>query len=136
MKDRPYNRTGRSQKDSSVIWVERKNGTTTVTRVDYGTGERAPGCVKNQKPGKEKHSLSNGVCGGPAALAEAKAMDRKLGVADKVQYRDIGNGAYAAVYSDYKAENAWMRAHGRVRMHGGCGDPVPGDFKGKLPGEF
>ena len=120
---------------SAVFWTERRNGKSTTVRVDYATGECAKAKLEYARK-REIVSLSNGICGGRAALAEAKEMDRRLGVSDKIEYRPMGNGAYAAVFANPKDKNAWMRANRRVDFNAGYGDPCPGDFRNKYPQEY
>ena len=121
-----------------VVWVEKsKTGDKRVTRVDYATGKRDV-LYDSPKPMVERgvKSASNGVIGGKKALAEAKALDAKLGVSDKIEYRPMGNGAYVANYDSIGNYDKWMFAHKRVNHDAGCGTPCPGDFKGQFPGEF
>lgn len=100
-------------------------------------GDKHPDLKSYRRRGEVEHvSYSNGVIGGKSALDAAVAMDVKLGVADKIAYRPIGNGAYAAVFSSAKEKAKWMKAHKRVDTNGGYGDPCPGDFRRNTPGEF
>ena len=122
----------------TVIWNERRaDGTRSIVRKDYeqGTEEVIASTGPNRFP-KGVQSLSNGIIGGEAKLEEAKELDRKLGVADRVEYIPQGNGAYRADYKSVGDYEKWMRAHKRVNLNAGCGTPCPGDFWKDAQPEF
>lgn len=121
----------------AVVWIERRDGMKTVTRVDY-EADTVEVLSASPKASIKRgvRSISNGVAGGPKVLADAKALDARLGVSDLIEYCPTGKGGYEAVYKSVGDFDRWMRKHKRVNRHAGCGTPCPGDFKGQIPGEF
>ena len=121
----------------SYIIVERRGGDVKVTRWSGGDKSVLSGAQRNPRRAVSPiESVSNGVCGGKAVLANAKAMDTKLGVADRIDYQPVGSGAYKAVFKNAADRSAWLRAHKRVDHNAGYSEPCPGDFRNMYAGEF
>ena len=126
-----------------VIWIERRNGTTTVTAVDYESGKRQR--LSRHVVGKEPQrqlSKSNGLVGTAATLRAQQKLDAQLGV--PINYVEthrkvnkFGNTvcAWRAEFNDRAHKNQWLRAHKRVDLDASYGDPTPGDFAGRYPQE-
>lgn len=121
----------------AVIWRERRaDGTEEVVRYDFEAGTAE---LLSEPPpaAKTRHnSQSNGIVGGPDALARAKAMDQKLGVADRIRYVPRGAGRYDAKFNNMTDRRAWLRAHKRIDFDAGYGDAAPGDYRRNTPPEF
>jgi hypothetical protein len=127
----------------AVIWIERKNGVRTVTRVDYETGDKKS--VGRYVAGKEPQrqlSRSNGIVGTLATLRAAQKRDAELGVSinyvkthEKVGADGKKRCAWRAEFDSRSHKNNWLRKNERVDFDAGYSDPCPGDFADRYPHE-
>lgn len=126
-----------------VVWIERKNGVKTVTRVDYDSGKKS--VLMKHVVGKEPQrqlSRSNGIVGTEATLRAAMKRDAVLGVSinyvkthEKIGPNGVKKCAWRAEFGRRSEKNQWLRAHQRVDLDAGYRDPCPGDFRGNYPVE-
>lgn len=125
--------------------IDRRGGECNVRLVDYKTGEVIASSAMVRAASSPQMSRSNGIVGTKYTLKKAQKLDAELGVADAVRYvkthetlnrRGHCVAAYAAEFASRADKNRWLRAHKRVDLDAGYGDPSPGTFRDRMPHEF
>jgi hypothetical protein len=129
----------------AVLWIERRNGSTTVTRVEYETDKREVlgRRVVGQKAGEVQLSRSNGIIGTKADLRKQMKIDAERGVPIRYVQTHASHGpdgqptfAWRAEFLSPRHKRQWLRASKRYDADACYLNPPPGTWRDKLPPEF